>query len=281
MEINAKMVSDLRDMSGAPMMDCKRALVATGGNIEQAMDHLRKQGLKSADKRAGRAMGEGRVVDCLSADRKAGVLVSLGCETDFVARGEDFNTLLIDLAKLALENRCGSVEALLEQRLGASSAQDAVKGLSGKIGENIQIQKLALLECKSGYVGGYVHHDGKKGSLIALSTKAGADAAQAVLKTLGMHVVSCKPQALRRADIPAETIEREKAIYRESEEVKKKPEAMRENIVNGKLNSFYASAVLPEQPWVLDEKLRVDKAVEAALQSPATIEGFALIVVGA
>ncbi len=281
MEITAKMVSDLRDMSGAPMMDCKRALVATSGNVEMAMDHLRKQGLKSADKRAGRSMGEGRIVERVSKDARAGVLVSLGCETDFVARGEEFTALLANLAGLALEKRVGSVEALLEQKLGSSSVQDAVKGLSGKIGENIQIQKVSLLEARAGFVGGYVHHDGKKAALIALATKAPADQAQTILKTLGMHVVSCRPKALRRSDIAADVIEREKAIFRESEEVQKKPEAMRESIVNGKLNSFYANSVLPEQLWVLDEKLTVDKALQAALGGPAAIEDFALIVVGA
>jgi elongation factor Ts len=280
MEITAKMVSDLRDKSGAPMMDCKRALVATSGDMEAAFDHLRKQGLKSADKRAGRATGEGRIAECLSSDGRRGVLVSLGCETDFVARGEEFNQLLSRMARLALETRAGSVEALLEQRLGQSNVQEEIKALGGKTGENLQLLKVALVECAGGRVGGYVHHDGKKAALIALETSAAPDATAALLKNLGMHVVSCRPQALRREDIAADVIEREKAVIRESEEVKKKPENLRESIVNGKLASFFSGAVLPEQPWVLDEKLSVAKAVQAALGVPAKIASFALVVVG-
>jgi elongation factor Ts len=281
MAITAKMVQELRERTGAALMDCKRALESSAGDLEAAIDNLRKAGLKSADKRAGRSTAEGRVQACFAPDGRSGAMVALTSETDFVARTEDFKVLLTKLARVAFERKLASPEALLEQSLEGASVQDAIKGLSGKLGENVQVPKVAFLETPKGQVGGYVHHNDKIAALVAVDSDAPAAKLQAFLKDLGMHVTFARPQALVREEIPAEAVEREKAVLADSEDVKSKPEDKRERILEGKLEKFYAGLALLEQPWFKDDKLSVAKVLAAELGPSARIRGFALFVVGA
>jgi elongation factor Ts len=281
MAITAKMVQELRERTGAALMDCKRALETSAGNLEVAIDNLRKAGLKSADKRAGRSTAEGRVQGDFAADGRAGAMVAMTSETDFVARTEDFKTLLGRLARTAREAKLDSSAALLEQKLGSGSAQDAIKALSGKLGENVQVPQVAYFANPKGYVGGYVHHNDKVAALVSVTTDAPAAKAQAFLKDLGMHVTFARPQALVRADIPAEAVAREKAVIADSEDVKSKPADKHARIVEGKLEKFYAGMALVEQPWFKDDKLTVAKVLAAELGPRATIDHFALFVVGA
>jgi elongation factor Ts len=281
MAITAKMVQELRERTGAALMDCKRALESSAGDLEAAIDNLRKAGLKSADKRAGRSTAEGRVQACFAPDGRSGAMVALTSETDFVARTEDFKLLLGKLARVAFEKKLASPEALLEQQLEGASVQDAIKGLSGKLGENVQVPKVAFLETAKGQVGGYVHHNDKIAALVAVDSDAPAARLQGFLKDLGMHVTFARPQALVREEIPAEAVEREKAVLADSEDVKSKPEDKRERILAGKLEKFYASLALLEQPWFKDDKLTVAKVLAAELGPTARIRGFALFVVGA
>jgi elongation factor Ts len=279
--IDSKLVGKLRDMTGAALMDCKRALQEAGGDLEAALDLLRKKGLKNADKRAGRKAGAGRVHAVISPDAKRGAVVLMTSETDFVPPTEDFKSLLERLTKLAFEKKIGNAGALLEQDLDGAPVTEALKALTGKCSENIEAPNVSYFEVAKGAVGGYIHHDLKTAGFAAVSTGAPTDKAQEFLKELGMHIVFSRPQALERSQIAAEAVERERAVYADSDEVKSKPEDRRAKIVEGKLEKFFAGVALLEQPWFKDDKTTVKKKLAEALGADAKVEGFALFAVGA
>lgn len=283
MAITAKTVQELRARTGAGMMECKKALEGAGGDIEAAVDALRKAGLKSADKRAGRETSEGRVDASIADDGKSGSMVSLTSETDFVARTDDFATLLSDLLGHVAAEGPDTPDSMLDQKLAGGSGetvQDAIKQLSGKLGENIQVAQIARFSNDAGRVGAYVHHNEKTGALISVTTKAPADKVDAFIRSLGMHIAAIRPTALSREEIPADLVERERQVYLESDEVKSKPEDKREHIVKGKLEKFFKESVLLEQPWVLDPKTTVKKVLASELGDDAKIERYALFQVG-
>ncbi|MEO6708858.1 MAG: translation elongation factor Ts [Planctomycetota bacterium] len=283
MEITPKMVQDLRERSGAPLMDCKRALVAANGDIDAAYDYLRKSGLKTADKKAGRSMAAGRIGALIAPGGQSGVMVALSCETDFSANTEDFGTMVSRFCAHALKHKPASPAEMLAQPLegGQGSVDDTLKQLVGKIGENMQLVNLARYENKAGRVGAYVHFNNRAGALISITSDAAPEKLDAFIKELGMHIVSMRPSARTRDEIPAETIEREKAVYRESDDLKGKPADRIGKILEGKLEKFFQGAVLGEQPWVKDDSITVDKALAAALGKNARIEGFSLFQAGA
>jgi elongation factor Ts len=280
MEITSQMVRDLRERSGAGLMERKRALEASKGDLEAAVDHLRKSGLKTAEKKADRETGEGRVSVYVGPKSRVGSIVALTCETDFVAKTEDFEKLLADLCVHVAEKNPPSPEALVEQpfREGKISVGETLKLLVGKIGENMRVARSVRLENLKGRVGAYIHHDGKKGALVSVTTEAEEAVAAEALKELAMHVVVFNPSAARREEVPAELVERERAIY--LEEVKSKPAEMQEKIVTGKLEKFYADHALPEQKWMKDDTKTVQKIVEEKLGKGSRIEAFARIQIG-
>ncbi len=277
-QITAALVRELREKSGAGMMECKKALEATGGDMEAAFDELRKAGLKTAAKKAGRDTGEGRVATCLSENGQAGAMVSIACETDFVAKTPDFDTFLADLAAHVLEHGPADVEECMTQSWkGDGTVKDALTALVGKLGENIQIASVRRMESPEGRVAAYVHHDDKKGALVAVRTSgSGADD---VLRDLCMHIVVFSPEGLDRDSIPAEAIEREKAIIKEG--LAGKPEEIQEKIMAGRLEKFFAEKTLVDQPWIKDDKQSVAKALRAALGEETTILAFQRFQVGA
>lgn len=279
--ISAKTVSELRERTGAALMDCKRALQEAEGDIEAALDLLRKKGLKNADKRAGRKAGAGRVQVIAAPDARSAAVVLMTSETDFVPPTDDFKNLLGKLTQLAYDKRIGSASALLEQTLDGAPAAEAVKALTGKCGENIEVPTIAFFENKSGYVGGYIHHDLKTAGFASLTTNAPREKALEFLKQLGMHITFAKPLALTREQIPADVIEREKAVHADSDEVKAKPADKREMIVKGKLEKFFASQALVDQSWFTDDKQTVKKMLESSLGAGSKLEGFALFALGA
>ena len=283
MDITPKMVQDLRERSGAPLMDCKRALVATTGDIDAAFDHLRKAGLKTADKKAGRSMAAGRIGASIAPGAQSGAMVALSCETDFSANTDDFGALVAKLCAHALRHRPESPEAMLTQPLDGAqgTVDDVLKQLVGKIGENMQVANLATYENKAGRVGAYVHFNNRAGALVSITSDAAPEKTDAFIKELGMHIVSSRPLARSRGEITAETIEREKAVYRESDDLKGKPEDRIGKILEGKLEKFFQGIVLGEQPWVKDPALTVDKALAAALGKNARVEAFSLFQAGA
>ena len=282
MAITAKLVQELRSRTGAALMECKRALQETEGDLEQAVDSLRKAGLKGAEKRADRETSEGRVRAFVSPDGHVGAMVALTSETDFVARTDDFADLADQLAAHVAEKNPDTAASLLDNPMGSTgtSVGETIKSLSGKLGENMRVPQIKRYENTDGRVGGYVHHDGKSGALISITTKASAADCDAFLKTLGMHITAMKPAALTRDEIAADVVERERKVYMESEEVLAKPEDKREMIVKGKLERFFKDAALIDQPWVLDPKASVHKALEAALGKGSKIEGYTLFQLG-
>jgi elongation factor Ts len=280
MEINAAMVRDLRELTGAGLMECKRALEATKGDREAAIDHLRKQGLKSAEKKSAREMGEGRVAVFVAPKSRVGAMVAMTCETDFLASTQDFQDFLKTLAQLVAETNPTDLPALLAAKWATTgtSVADGVKLLVGKLGENIQIARFVRLENPKGRIGAYVHHDQKKGAIVSVTTEADELKARDPLRELCMHITVFSPEAAKRAQISPETLERERAIY--LEEVKQKPKEMQEKIVAGKLESFYATKVLPEQKWMKDDSKTVQKILQEAIGADATIEAFDRFQIG-
>ncbi len=279
MPMTAADVRSLREKTGAPMMDCKKALEATGGDFDGAEDHLRKLGLKAAGKKVGRATGEGRCFFKISEDGQSGAMVAVACETDFVAATEDYNGFLHRLCDHILEHKTPSAEALLKESwAGEGTVEDALTEIIGKLGENMSIAAAKFVSASDGFVGGYIHHNMKIGVLSALTTSAGREEAEAVLKQLGMHAAAVPPTALSRDEIDADLIEREKAIYRD--EVKSKPAEIQDKIIAGKLNKFFAGVALREQPWVMDDSMSVEKAMVQALGDGTVIQDYARFNIG-
>ena len=279
MTITSEMVRDLRERTGAGLMECKRALEASGGDFEGAVDHLRKQGLKTAEKKAEREMGEGRLQAWIGPKMRVGSLVAMTCETDFVARTADFGKLLYDISELVAEKNPADVDALSALPLkGGPSVGDSLKMMVGKIGENIRVPRIARLENMKGRIGSYVHHDGKKAAIVSVSTEADEDQVGEALKEICQHIVVFNPVAAHRDQVAAAEVERERAIY--LEEVKSKPAEMQEKIVAGKLEKFYADQVLPEQKWMKDDSKTVQAIVEEKLGKGSRIEAFARFQIG-
>ncbi|MFT5291838.1 MAG: elongation factor Ts, partial [Planctomycetota bacterium] len=250
MAITATMVRELRERTGAAMMDCKKALEGADGSMEAAIDNLRKQGLKSAGKKASRDTAEGRVIACLDASGKRGHLVGIACETDFLAKGEGFVEFVGELSKQVIATDPVDAEALLSQEwAGGGDVKAALAAAVGKFGENIQISNCVRMGNDAGQVGAYVHHDNKQGAIASITTEAGAEQAAEVIKSLCQHIVVFNPTFLNQGAVPVEDVEREKAIINESEEIKAKPPEHRDKIVEGKLRKWYSTNTLEDQPW--------------------------------
>lgn len=282
MAITASMVRELRERTGAAMMDCKKALETAGGSMEQAVDNLRKQGLKSAGKKADRDTAEGRIVGSLTEDGKRGHLVGVACETDFLAKGDNFVAFVNDLAAHVSANDPSDVATLEGQKwkAGSTDVAEAVKEAVGQFGENIRINACVRMANDGGQIGFYVHHDNKQGAIVSVTTEADAATAAEVLKGLCQHIVVFRPAYLDRAAVPAEDLEREKAVIAESDEVKKKPAEFQEKIITGKISKWYSTCTLEDQPWMLDDKMTVKKALESALGKGTKIVAFERVALG-
>ena len=278
-EITAAMVRELREKSGAGMMECKKALEATGGNVEAAFDELRKSGLKTAAKKAGRDTGEGRVAARVTDDQRRGAMVAVACETDFVAKTPDFEGFMADLAEHVLEHGPSEVEECLGQPWkGDGTVRDALTALVGKLGENLRIAQVQTLTNPEGLVGAYVHHDQKQGALVSVNTGAAADAAAETLKALCMQIVVWPPGALDRDAVDADEVERTKAVIKDG--LAGKPEEIQEKIMVGKLESWFAQQTLVDHAWIHDEKASVQKALTTALGEGSAVAAFGRFQVG-
>lgn len=284
MAITAEMVKALRDRTGAGMMDCKAALTETSGDLDAAIDVLRKRGIAKAAKKADRGASDGVIATWLAADQSAGLIAEINCETDFVARTDDFKALvqyILDEAVKAGEN---ATEAWARDPNGP--IQPRVAQLVAKLGENMGVARIVRFAGR-GIVGQYIHLGGKIGVLIELTGVTGEQAQTAAFKTLikelAMQVAAASPQYARREDVPAEVIEREKAVYRGQMEGSNKPANVIEKIVEGKLGSFYAEAVLPEQASIRDPKVKVSEVIAAAgneVGATIVVSRFARLKVG-
>lgn len=279
-EITAALVKELREKTGAGMMDCKKALSETGGDLEAAIDWLRKKGLSAAAKKAGRVAAEGLVG--VHAEGNRGAIVEVNAETDFVGRNETFQAFVETCAKLSLDAK-GDVEALKAMAFPGSgrTVADELTHLIATIGENMSIRRCAVLEVEKGIVASYVHAAlkpgiGRIGVLVALGGEPG-EVLLALGRQVGMHVAAAQPQALDITSVDPASLVREKAVLTEQARASGKPEAIIEKMVEGRVRKFYEEVVLLEQVWVHDGESRVKAVVQKA---GATLTGFARYQLG-
>lgn len=262
------------------MADCKKALEQSGGDIEKAIEYLRKQGAAAAAKRADREAIEGAVVTASTPDNKVAVMVEVNCETDFVARNESFLNFANAVAQLALQTKCATLEALAQAKLGHEfnnlSVSEAIDMMTGRLGEKIAISRIALIESTDGVVVSYVHPGSKLASLVHLTGINGNIGT--IGKDIAMQVAAAAPLALTRADIPKEKIEKETEILREKAQNEGKPAQVIERIVNGRLEKYYQEVVLLDQPFIKDG----GKSVADLLKDAGSVEvkGFARFQLG-
>jgi elongation factor Ts len=278
-EISAKDIAALRKQTGAGMLDCKRALEECDGDVEGAKDWLRTQGLAGAAKRAGREAQDGAVDVVVKGG--VGAIVELNCETDFVAKGADFRGMVAALAKLVAEQGDSDLD---DKPFEGGTVADAVKQLGAKLGENASIGRVARIESGDGIVDGYKHIQNERGTIGVLVEVGGVDPSDSrgreIAHDVALHVASAAPQYVTREDVPADVVEKERTVLEELTRNEGKPEQAIPKIVDGRLNGFYKSTVLVEQPFIREPKTTVGKLL-GELGNEATVRRFVRIQVGA
>ena len=270
MAVTAAMVKELRERTGAGMMECKNALVDAGGDMDAAVEAMRKAGLAKADKKASRVAAEGKVIQALSADGKQAVMVEVNSETDFVAKDGNFNTFAEAVAQIALDANPADIDALLAADHGGATVEEARQALIAKIGENIQVRRFVRSET-DGQLGAYVH-GGKIGVLVDID---GGDAELA--HDIALHIAAMNPEFISDADVPADVMAKEKEILIAQAADSGKPPEIIEKMVTGRLRKHLAGITLLGQPFVKDGDLTVGKLLK---QKNATVKGFQRLVVG-
>jgi len=284
----AKDVSELRQRTQAGMMDCKKALEECQGDMDQAVEWLRKKGISRGESRAGRAASEGKIVSRVSADGATGALVELNSETDFVARNEAFGQTaekIADtlLAQSAIDGAVTSTEGspLLQTKFGdVGTLAETLKQFTGTIGENIVLRRYARFG-GAGAVGAYVHHNGKVGTLVEVAGVTG-EAGQQLARTIAEHVtagVPTVPVAVTRDDVPAALVDRERRIFSEQAAASGKPANIVEKMVQGRIDKYYKEVTLLDQPWVRDDSKSIADLVKAA-GAGVSIRRFARFQIG-
>jgi elongation factor Ts len=267
-EITAAVVKELRERTGAGMMDCKKALAETNGDLEKAIEYLREKGLAAAAKKSGRIAAEGLVNAYIATDKKVGVLVEVNCETDFAAKNADFQQFVKDVAESVATKVPTDIEALAKLALPSGKiVTEVVNGLVSTIGENINVRRFARFELKgAGIIDSYIHMGGKIGVLVECSATKADTASKpeflALVKDLAMQVAAAKPEYIRRDEVPADILEREKAIYKAQAMNEGKPEAIAEKIMTGRLEKFYKEVCLVEQLFIKDNEQTVTKLLQ-------------------
>ncbi len=287
MSISAAMVKELREKSGAGMMDCKKALEETNGDMEAAIDWLRAKGISKADKKAGRTAAEG-LIGIASGDTEA-VVVEVNSETDFVARNDAFQALVRDIAQTALSTD-GSVEAVSAATVTSSgkSVTDTVKDAVGHIGENLTFRRSAKLSVEAGVVATYIHNAvadnlGKLGVLVALKSTGNTEALQAIGRQVAMHVAATAPLALNKDSVDQAVADRERNVFIEQARESGKPDNIIEKMVEGRMRKFYEEVALLSQAFVINPDQTVGEAVKAAeaeVGAPIEVTGFVRLALG-
>ena len=280
-EITAGLVKELREKSGAGMMDCKKALVECGGDFESAVDWLRKKGLSAAAKKSGREAAEGLVAVAVNANKAA--VVELNAETDFVARNDKFQALARNVANVALTSG-KDVEQLKDEAYpeGSQTIAGAITDHIAIIGENMNLRRVGYLNVANGVISSYVHNAiseglGKIGVLIALESTGDKTKLADLGKRIAMHIAAARPESLDTTSVKPESLEREKQIFAEQARNSGKPENIIEKMVEGRIKKYYQEIVLLEQIFVMDNKTPISQVlVEAAKEigAPVTISGF-------
>jgi elongation factor Ts len=283
--VSATMVKELRDQTGAGMMDCKAALSETGGNLEAAVDWLRKKGLSKAAKKAGRVAAEGLVGVAVRATK--GIVVEVNSETDFVARNDLFQGLVKMVADAALDAGA-TVDKILAAKAGGITINEAIADTIAKVGEHMSLRRAAELSVSKGAIGSYVHNAvsdglGRIGVLVALESAGKNDELKAFGRMVAMHVASANPQAVDPSGLDATAIEREKAVLSDKAKAQGKPANVIDKIVESGLKTFYKEVCLLDQGFIFDDKKSVAQAVkeaEAKAGAPIKVAGFVRFALG-
>ena len=279
--VSADQIKNLRETTGAGMLDCRKALVEAAGNMEAAIDWLRKKGLSAAAKKSGRVAAEGVVA--IAVEGTKGAIIELNSETDFVARNEKFQALAHSIAELAVRHSIGNVEELKNTKDGhGKTIQEDVTNAIATIGENMTLRRAAILGVTQGVVASYIHSAvapgmGKIGILVGIETSGDLTKAETFGKQIAMHIAAARPDVLSIADVSGEKLNRERAVYREQATASGKPPEVIEKMVEGRVRKYYEEVVLLEQLFVIDGKTKISQAVADAAKNigaPVKITGF-------
>jgi elongation factor Ts len=267
MSVTAALVKELREKSGAGMMDCKKALAETGGDMEAAVDWLRTKGLATAAKKSGRVASEGLVAFCV--DGTKGAVIELNAETDFVARNTEFQEFASTLAKLALDADNLDALAASDYPTTGRNVADELTNKIATIGENMSLRRMATVSVGSGMVVPYMHNStapglGRIGVLVALESTAGADALEGLGKQIAMHIAATSPASLSVDDLDPEIVQRERDVLIEQAKASGKPQEIAEKMVQGRMKKYYQEVVLLEQTSVIDGETRIADVVANA-----------------
>lgn len=262
-EISSSLIKDLREKTGAGMMDCKKALIETAGDLEAAVDWLRKKGLASAAKKAGRTAAEGLVAVAVSGTK--GSVIELNSETDFVARNDQFQKLALDIAQAALKAG-NDVEAIKKESIGGKTIEESITNAISTIGENMNLRRAAVLSVDQGAIASYIHSAaapgiGKIGVLVALKSAGDAAKLQEVGKQIAMHIAAARPEALNREGVDSSNLERERAVLKEQAAASGKPAEVIEKMIEGRIRKYYEEVVLLDQLFVIDGKTKISDFV--------------------
>lgn len=276
--ISAQLVKELREMTGAKMMDCKKALVETEGNIEKAVEFLREKGLADAAKKSGRVAAEGIVKTYITEDSKKGSVLEFNCETDFVAANEEFVAFADRLAQMAVETSATTVEELLNEKFeGESTVSESLKALIAKLGENMTVRRFTKFAIENGIVKSYIHGGGRIGVLVEVACDTASDVLDEVAKEVCMQIAAANPLFLSKNEVDQDSIEKEKEIYRVQALNEGKPEKIVEKMVMGRIQKYYKEVCLLEQLWVKDGDKTITKFLEEKSKevgSPITVTKF-------
>jgi len=278
--ITASMVKDLRERTGAGMMDCKKALNECQGDIEKAIEHLREKGLAAAAKKAGRVASEGLVRTYVSEDKKEASIIEVNCETDFVSVNESFVEFADNVAKQSASTTAADIDSFVEEAYAADPAvtvKGAITNLIAKLGENMNVRRFKRLTVENGVIESYIHGGGRIGVLVKVECGKADDILSVIAKDVAMQVAATNPLFLSRNDVDNETLEKEKEIYRIQALNEGKPENIVEKMTMGRMQKYYKENCLLEQVWVKDADYTITKYLQEkskAIGSEITVTEF-------
>jgi elongation factor Ts len=266
--ITASIVKELRDKTSAPMMDCKKVLTETNGDLEASIKLLRERGIMKSAKMSDRAANEGVITARVSASNNSGILLELNCETDFVSKNESFQAFVGSLADQLAASSAPDLAAALALQIDGQSIEDTVKAKVGEVGENLQFRKYVRYDAaQGGVIASYIHLGGKVGVLIEVGTTKAESAGNAVfkelIKDLTLHIAACAPKGLSREDIPQSVVDNELDIFRARLVAEGKPANIIENILKGQIGKFFAESCFLEQAFVKDNDIKINALLEA------------------
>lgn len=252
MEITIALIKDLREKTGAGMTDCKVALTESNGDMQKAIEYLRKKGAAMASKRADKIAKEGAVKSSFSSDRKTGVIIEVNCETDFVSKGDGFQNFAQNIADAALAGRVDDVAALLDTKgLDGLTVKETIDSMMASVGEKIELRRAKLINVEDGFVSSYIHFGSKVGAIIGMKGSLSEETSD-IGNKIAMQVVAMNPVSIKREGVPAEVVEKEREIYMSQAVNEKKPENIIERIVNNKVEKYFQENCLLEQEYIQD-----------------------------